>query len=52
MKKTAFQTYFRLVNLFILITLVAFIYASEVSGKTYAYIVADARDGKILKSHN
>ena len=52
MKKTAFQTYFRLVNLFILVTLVAFIYASEVSGKTYAYIVADARDGKILKSHN
>ena len=25
---------------------------SEVSAKTYAYIVADARDGKILDTHN
>ena len=52
MKKTASQSCFRLINPFILITLVAFIYTSEVSGKTYAFIVADARDGKILKSHN
>ena len=52
MKKTALQIYLRLVNPFILITLLASIYASEISAKTYAYIVADARDGKILKSHN
>ncbi|MFL2800043.1 MAG: D-alanyl-D-alanine carboxypeptidase family protein [Paracoccaceae bacterium] len=52
MKKTALQIYFRLATPFIFITLLAFIYASEVSAKTYAYIVADARDGKILKSHN
>ena len=37
---------------FIIIILLAFIFGSEVSAKTYAYIVADARDSKIINSHN
>ena len=52
MKKTALQIYFRSVNSLVLTILLAFIYTAEVSAKTYAYIVADARDGKILKSYN
>ncbi len=52
MKRSLAHIYFRSVNPIILIILLAFIYGSEVSAKTYAYIVADARDGKILNSHN
>ena len=44
--------YFRLLIPSILIILIASIHGSAVSAKTYAYIVADARDGKILNSHN
>ncbi len=44
--------YFRLVNTLILTSLVVLIYGSELSARTFAYIVADARDGMVLKSHN
>ena len=50
-KKTVLDIYFRSVNLPILITLIVFIYASGLSAKTFSYIVADARDGKIIRSH-
>ena len=50
-KKTVLDIYFRSVTLPILITLIVFIYASGLSAKTFSYIVADARDGKIIKSH-
>ena len=52
MKRSLLHIYFQSVTPIILIILLAFIYGSEVSAKTYAYIVADARDGKILNSHN
>ena len=52
MKKSLSHIYFQSVTTIILIIFLAFIYGSEVSAKTYAYIVADARDGKILSSHN
>ncbi len=52
MKRDALKIYFRLLTPFILTILVILIYASGLSAKTYAYIVADARDGKILNSHN
>ena len=51
MKKTA-GCYFRSVTSCIFITLIVFIYASGLSAKTFSYIVADARDGKIISSHN
>ena len=50
-KKTVLDIYFRSVTLPILITLIVFIYASGLSAKTFSYIVADARDGKIIRSH-
>ena len=50
-KKTVLDNYFRSVTLPILITLIVFIYASGLSAKTFSYIVADARDGKIIRSH-
>ena len=50
-KKTALDSYFRSITLRILITLLVFIYASGLSAKTFSYIVADARDGKIIRSH-
>ena len=37
---------------FTLCLLLFFIYSSDLTAKTYAYVIADARDGKILKSHN
>ena len=52
MKRILAHIYFRLVTPIALMILLAFIYGSEVSAKTYAYIVADARDGQILNSHN
>ena len=52
MKKNTLDIYFRLVNSFIFTLLIVFIHASQLSAKTYAYIVADARDGKVLNSHN
>ena len=52
MKRSLSHIYFQSVTPIILIILLAFIYGSEVSAKTFAYIVADARDGKILNSHN
>ena len=36
----------------ILIAIVVFIQASGLSAKTFSYIVADARDGKIISSYN
>ena len=50
-KKTVLDIYFRSVTLPILTTLIVFIYASGLSAKTFSYIVADARDGKIIRSH-
>ena len=50
-KKTVLDIYFRSVTLPISITLIVFIYASGLSAKTFSYIVADARDGKIIRSH-
>ncbi len=52
MKRSTLNTYFRVINFFILTILVLFICLSEGTAKTYAYIVADARDGKVLRSHN
>jgi len=37
---------------FILTILAIFILGSELSARPYAYVVADARDGKIINSHN
>ena len=50
-KKTVLDIYFRSVTLPILTTLIVFIYASGLSAKTFSYIVADARDGKIIRSY-
>ena len=52
MKRSLSHIYFQSVTPIILVILLAFIYGSKVSAKTFAYIVADARDGKILNSHN
>ena len=52
MKRNALDIYFRLVMHFILMILAIFIFGSELSARTYAYVVADARDGKIINSHN
>ena len=52
MKRNALYIYFRLVMPFILMILAIFIFGSELSARTYAYVVADARDGKIINSHN
>ena len=52
MKRNAVYIYFRLVMPFTLCLLLFFIYSSDLTAKTYAYVIADARDGKILKSHN
>ena len=52
MKRSTLNSYFRVINSFILTILVLFICMSEGKAKTYAYIVADARDGKVLRSHN
>ena len=52
MKRNALYIYFRFVMHFILIILAIFIFGSELSARTYAYVVADARDGKIINSHN
>ena len=52
MKKNALDNYFRSVIHFILTILAIFILGSELSARPYAYVVADARDGKIINSHN
>ena len=52
MKRSTLNSYFRAINSSILTILVLFICMSEGKAKTYAYIVADARDGKVLRSHN
>ena len=52
MKRKALDIYFRSVMHFILTILALFIFGSELSARTYAYVVADARDGKIINSHN
>ncbi len=52
MIRNELDIYFRSVMHFILTILVLFIFGSELSARTYAYVVADARDGKIIKSHN
>ncbi len=52
MKRNALDNYFRSVMHFILTILAVFIFGSELSARTYAYVVADARDGKIINSHN
>ena len=52
MKRNALDNYFRSAMHFILTILAVFIFGSELSARTYAYVVADARDGKIINSHN
>ena len=52
MRRYALDIYFRSVMYFILTILALFIFGSELSARTYAYVVADARDGKIINSHN
>ncbi len=52
MKRNALYIYCRLITPFTLSLLLICIYSSDLTAKTYAYIIADARDGKILKSHN
>ena len=51
MKTNKVDIYFLLVNSLIFIILTTSIYTSELSAKTFAYVVADARDGKVLNSH-
>lgn len=51
MKTNKLDIYFLLVNSLILIIFTISIYTSELSAKTFAYVVADARDGKVLNSH-
>ena len=51
MKTNKANIYFRLVNSLIFTILTISIYTSELSAKTFAYVVADARDGKVLNSH-
>ncbi len=52
MKRNALDIYFRLVTSLIITILSILILGSELSARTYAFIVADARDGKIIKSYN
>ena len=52
MKKIVLDIYFKSLISRILISLMLFIYSSGLSAKTFSYIVADARDGKIISSHN
>ncbi len=52
MKRSSLDKYFRSVMHFILTIVAVFIFGSELSARTYAYVVADARDGKIINSHN
>ena len=52
MKRNASDIYFRLVMHIILMIFAIFIFKTELSARTYAYLVADARDGKIINSHN
>ncbi len=52
MKRNALDNYFRSVMHFIFTILAIFIFGSELSARTYAYVVADARDGQIINSHN
>ncbi len=52
MKRNALDMYSRSVMHLILTILALFIFGSELSARTYAYVVADARDGKIINSHN
>ncbi len=52
MKRNALDIYFRTGRHFILMILAIFIFGSELTARTYAYVVADARDGKIISSHN
>ena len=52
MKRNALDMYSRSVMHFILTILALFIFGSELFARTYAYVVADARDGKIINSHN
>ena len=47
MKTNKLDIYFLLVNSLIFIILIISIYTSELSAKTFAYVVADARDGKV-----
>ena len=51
MKTNKLDIYFLLVNSLIFIIFTISIYTSELSAKTFAYVVADARDGKVLNSH-
>ena len=51
MKTNKLGIHFLLVNSLIFIILTISIYTSELSAKTFAYVVADARDGKVLNSH-
>ena len=52
MKRNALDNYFRSVMHFILTILAVLLFGSELSARTSAYVVADARDGKIINSHN
>ena len=52
MRRNALDIYFRSVMHFILTILAIFILGSELSARPFAYVVADARDGKIINSHN
>ena len=52
MRKNELDICSRLVTPFIITILAVFIFGSELSARTYAYIVADARDGNIINSHN
>ena len=52
MKRNALDIYFRSGKHFILTILAIFVFGSELTARTYAYVVADARDGKIINSYN
>ncbi len=51
MKTKKLDIYFLSVSSLIFIILTTSIYTSELSAKTFAYVVADARDGKVLNSY-
>ncbi len=52
MKRNVLDIFSRLLAPFIITILAMFVFGSGLSAKTYAYVVADARDGKIIRSHN
>ncbi len=52
MKSNALDIYFKSVMHFVFTILAVVIFGSELSARTYAYVVADARDGKIINSYN